>query len=306
MTAVLVAGAIFGVGLVGLLASLLPTRERIVPLIEMLDGEAGSLGATAMPDAVVQLDGPISRFGYRPARYLMRSPRLRDGLVSRLGPALALTGSSPELLAAQSIGAAGAAALLLIVLWGVMRSEGVHPPFYLPGFGVLVAGIAGAAVPFAALASEAKDRRRQARRSLGAFLDLVVLAMAGGMGVEGALQAASSVGDDWMSARLARTIALARGSGTSLWSAFATLGEEIGVEELEELAAAVALAGQEGARVRATLAAKAASIRRHELADAEKEANTVTERLFLPGVLLLAGFLVFVGYPALARVMTGI
>ena len=83
------------------------------------------------------------------------------------------------------------------------------------------------------------------------------------------------------------------------------LGVDLGVSELEELAAAVGLAGQEGARIRSSLAAKASTARRHELAEAESEANTVTERLFLPGVLLLTGFILFIGYPAVARILGG-
>ncbi len=84
------------------------------------------------------------------------------------------------------------------------------------------------------------------------------------------------------------------------------LGRAIGLNELDELAGAVELAGTEGARIRATLAAKATSIRRHQLADAETQANTVTERLFLPGLHLLVGFTIFIGYPALARISTGL
>jgi tight adherence protein C len=75
---------------------------------------------------------------------------------------------------------------------------------------------------------------------------------------------------------------------------------------LEELAAAVGLAGAEGARIRLTLAAKAKSIRQHDLAEAESDANAVTERLFLPGVFLLVGFLVFIAYPAVARISAGL
>ena len=68
----------------------------------------------------------------------------------------------------------------------------------------------------------------------------------------------------------------------------------------------MSLAGTEGARIKSTLAAKAASIRRHELADAEADANTISERLFIPGVLLLIGFLIFIGYPAVARLTAGL
>jgi hypothetical protein len=84
------------------------------------------------------------------------------------------------------------------------------------------------------------------------------------------------------------------------------LGRDIGVSELTELAAAVGLAGTEGARIRLTLAAKATSIRRHDLSAAEAKANTVTERLFLPGVFLLIGFLLFIAYPAVARISAGL
>jgi hypothetical protein len=31
----------------------------------------------------------------------------------------------------------------------------------------------------------------------------------------------------------------------------------------------------------------------------------MTERLFLPGALLLLGFLVFIGYPAVDRILSG-
>ena len=83
------------------------------------------------------------------------------------------------------------------------------------------------------------------------------------------------------------------------------LGEELGIDELGELAASAALAGTEGAKVRSSLAAKAASLRSHQLAEAETDAQASTERMSLPVVLLFAGFLIFVGYPAVAHVLEG-
>jgi hypothetical protein len=84
------------------------------------------------------------------------------------------------------------------------------------------------------------------------------------------------------------------------------LGEALGVAELSELAATVSLAGAEGAKVRASLGAKAASIRAHALADAQAKAEAMSERMSLPVVVLFAGFLLFVGYPALAHVLEGL
>lgn len=76
--------------------------------------------------------------------------------------------------------------------------------------------------------------------------------------------------------------------------------------ELGEQAASVGLAGTEGAKVRSSLAAKAASLRSHQLADAETTAQAATERMSLPVVLLFAGFLCFIAFPAIERVLAGL
>jgi tight adherence protein C len=90
------------------------------------------------------------------------------------------------------------------------------------------------------------------------------------------------------------------------WGPLGRLGEAFGIEELCELAATVALAGTEGSKVRATLAAKAKSIRTHALAEAQANAEAMSERMSLPVVALFGGFLLFIGYPALAHVLAGI
>ena len=55
-----------------------------------------------------------------------------------------------------------------------------------------------------------------------------------------------------------------------------------------------------------SLAAKAASLRTHELAEAETADQAATERMSLPIVMLFAGFLFFIGFPAVERVLTGL
>jgi hypothetical protein len=65
-----------------------------------------------------------------------------------------------------------------------------------------------------------------------------------------------------------------------------------------DLAASVRLAGTEGARIRSSLSAKSASLRRRQTADAQSRANATTERLFLPSIVLMFGFVVFLIYPA--------
>jgi tight adherence protein C len=93
-------------------------------------------------------------------------------------------------------------------------------------------------------------------------------------------------------------------TGETPWAALARLGEEVGVSELTELAASISLAGTEGARVRDSLAMKASTLREHAMAEAESEAESTTEKMAVPTVLLFLGFMILIGYPAIDAVMT--
>src|SRR6185312_8163563 len=89
------------------------------------------------------------------------------------------------------------------------------------------------------------------------------------------------------------------------WEGLSELGSRLGVPELVELADGLGLAGTEGARLRDSLAARAASLREHELSEAEASAGSATEGMSAPLVAILAGFVALIGYPALAGVMGG-
>jgi hypothetical protein len=222
-----------------------------------------------------------------------------------LFPSLAITGESPERLASKVLVLGGAGLLGPPILWVATQLAGFPVS---PVVVILISAIAApaaACVPVARMLSRARDRRRHFRIVIGSFVDLVVLSLAGGVGIEGALLAASRVSDDWAVTRMARALSMARDSGQSPWAGLGQLGAEIAVPELVELSTTLELAGTEGARIRQSLSSRAVSLRRHEQADAESAANTMTERLFLPGALLLFGFLLFIGYPAFSRIIGG-
>ena len=79
--------------------------------------------------------------------------------------------------------------------------------------------------------------------------------------------AASEIGTGWAFWRIRDALANARITGQTPWQALGALGEEIGVDELHDLSAALSLVADDGAKVRESLAARAASLRRRELAD---------------------------------------
>ena len=218
---------------------------------------------------------------------------------------LDLTSTDPEAFATRVLVLTATCALAPFLLWLVVTMAGIGLPAATALLLAVVAVPAGVALPVAGLLRQASDRRRHFRVVVGSFVDLVVLGLAGGVGIDGALHAAAQVSPDWAAQRLGRALSAARDGGATPWGALEALGREIGVQELVELSTTVQLAGTEGARIRQSLTARSASLRRHEQAEAESAANAMTERLFLPGALLLVGFLLFIGYPAFHRILGG-
>ncbi|UMG93300.1 type II secretion system F family protein [Nocardioides sp. TF02-7] len=150
---------------------------------------------------------------------------------------------------------------------------------------------------------KADDRRRAFRHMVSAFLDLVAMNLAGGRGVPEALQAASSISDSWGMLRIRDTLEAAKLQGITPWAALGQLGDEVDVDELRDLAAALALVAEDGAKVRESLTARAASMRHRELADAEAKAETRSQSMLVAQLLMCLGFLIFLVYPSAARLL---
>ena len=217
---------------------------------------------------------------------------------------LAVLGRPVEQHLAEQATAAVLGLITPAALAGMLALAGVSVPLLFPAWVGLVLAVFGFFTPDLGVRSDAIIRRADFRHALSAFLDLVVISLAGGAGVEGALDDAASVGSGWAFAQIRRALAAARLSRVPPWLTLGRLGEELDISELCELAASVSLAGSEGAKVRASLAAKAAALRGHELTAAEGEARSATERMSVPVVFLFGGFLAFISYPAIIHVIT--
>ncbi|MDQ6840218.1 MAG: type II secretion system F family protein [Actinomycetota bacterium] len=189
---------------------------------------------------------------------------------------------------------------------GLIALSGSAVPLPVPAGVALCFAVGGALLPTAALHREAEKRRRSFKHALGAFFNLVGINIAAGKGIEGALETAAAAGDGNAFREIRQALYRAKITGETPWSGLDRLGADIGVAELCELAAAVGLAGDIGARVRASLAAKAQTLRHRGLSDIEEAANAANERMSLPIVLLVVSFIVFIGYPAIDRIMTGL
>lgn len=158
-------------------------------------------------------------------------------------------------------------------------------------------------VPDLEVQREAAVRRHDLRRALACFLDLVAMSLAGGRGVPEALPSAARIGSGWAFSLLRDTLDHARYVGTSAWQALAELGERVDLPELQELGGALQLVADDGAKVRASLTARAATQRRRQLAEAEGEAAQADQSIEMAQVVLAIGFFLFLGFPAVVAVM---
>lgn len=305
MTLTLLFGAAFGLGLWCIVRGLFPPRPSLASTLAVLIGPPSSAAAPCLGSGPVE---PQGRWLWRVGRPL--ASKLAGGGPTLLGARvlrnLAVLERSPERHLAEKVGSALLGFLLLPAMTALCLLAGVEVPVAVPLGGALLLAAGGFLLPDHAIHCDAAARRREFRHALSAFVDLAAIAVAGGSGVEGALVDAAGIREGWAFSRLRRALDAARITRTAPWTALQRLGMELGIAELEELAASVSLAGTEGATVRRSLAARAATLRCHLLSGSEAAAQGATEAMSLPVVLLFFGFLLFIAFPAIARVMVGL
>lgn len=296
MIGALLLGAGFGLGLLAIARGLTPRKPSLAEALAAISREPRP--------ALVAADegGWTARLG-SPAVSLLSGLGLPTSGMRR---DLAMLGRPAERQLAEQATASLAGLLLPPVLAGVLAVGGIALGWQLPVAGAIALAAAGFAAPALAVHQEAGRRRAAARHALAAFLDLVVISIAAGAGVEAALTYAGSTGEGWAFTQIRRALEVAQLTRRPPWESLGQLGGELGITEFSELAASITLAGTEGAKVKASLAAKATALRTRQLADAETTAQAATERMSLPLVLLFAGFLLLIGYPAVIHVLLGI
>jgi tight adherence protein C len=190
-------------------------------------------------------------------------------------------------------------------IFGVLLTAGVTMPVSF-GFllGLCLAG-AMVAVAHRELRSNAATLRAEFRRTLSIYLDLVAMALEAGRGHAEALPAAANIGTGWTFEHLQDAIDGARFSGVTAWESLGALGRRVGLPELVDLDAALRLANEDGAKVKATLVARAGTLRSRRIADAEADANQATESMKFTLIVMVFAFLGYELYPSIVRLFAG-
>jgi tight adherence protein C len=292
VTAGVIAGAVLGGGLFLLVVALLPRRVSLGRQLAAFDSRPVPAVRQARPAG--ESESEFSRkLGAGLAAFCAEQgwefPALRNDL--------ALADKSFENFLATSVLLGVFGFLIGPILLLLLSVIGVHISLVIPIWLGLVLALVFSVFPYVEVKQKADQRRKDFRHAVGAFLDLVGMNLAGGRGVPEALMAASEIGGGWSMWRLRDALANARITGQTPWQALGALGEEIRVDELRDLAAALSLVAEDGAKVRESLTARAVSLRRRELADLEGQAGERSQSMLVAQMFLVAGFLVFLVFP---------
>ncbi|MEC4016497.1 type II secretion system F family protein [Streptomyces sp. H27-D2] len=304
MTAMVLIGAIFGLGVYVLVRALMPSKRSSVATVAQIDA-LRARGAVHTGTADRGSDAESGRLGSLRARVGVRVSDLylQQGWEQRsLRADLAVLGRSWEsFLATKALLAAMGlffGPLVFVVVWTLGFGSSPVIPVWLA---LAFAGVFFM-LPDLEVRRDAADKRRDLRRVIGAYLDLVSMNLAGGRGLPEALMAAAEISDGWAMQRVRNCLADARITGLSQWHALGRLGEELGIEELKDLSGSLALVADDGAKVRESLASRAETMRHRELAEIEGSAGEKSQSMLVAQLLLCAGFLVFLIFPAAMRV----
>jgi Flp pilus assembly protein TadB len=200
------------------------------------------------------------------------------------------------LLAASAIGGLFVPTLLVS---GLQRAGIIGLGWYAPLIAGLACAVLGPLLVHTATVERAHSVRADLRYQVSAYLDLVTMLLAGNTGYEGALEQAARAGDGRLFAELRRRMRESSARGVSLTEALERTGAELGLTELEQIAATAALSAAEGAPVARTLAAKCGTLRAALSSEQETEARLRTSRLTTPIVGMALIFMALVIYPAL-------
>ncbi len=276
-----------------------PARPDLATLLAALTPHPTAPAAPTRPGAA---EGWAARVG-RPLAVRLPSPRLLPASIRR---DLAVLDRDPTSHLAEKITAGIVGLTLPPVLSLLLAVAGIRLPLTLPAAGALALAAAMFLGPDVAVRADAARTRRTLRYAFAAFLDLTVISMAGGAGLEQAVSDAAAAGNGEAFDVLRGAVDRAALTREPIWTALAALGDRYDLADIVQTAGAMHLAGGEGARIRASLAARADTIRLHDLSDADADAAAATERMSLPVVLLTAGFLIMIAYPAVSRVLTGL
>jgi Type II secretion system (T2SS), protein F len=260
--------------------------------------------------AVARLDRATRAYGSPEAATSGRLVTAAAVLAQRIGldryrADLDLVGDTPAQLMTRKLGYTAMGLVFPPALVTVMALLGLVLPWPIPVLGSLLFATVLFFVPDLDVRRRAQTARREMRRAICVYLELVALERAADAGAVEALERAAAIGDGRAFDLIRDALLRARLFGAPPWRELGRLADHLRVPELGDVADIMRLSGEDGAAVYATLRARAASLRTAILNADTAAANAASEQMVVPVAVLGIAFMALLGYPALARILFG-
>jgi len=296
MTLALLAGAGVGVGLMLLVAGWRPAAPTVASVLAELDAARWSPPPAQASD---ERSGVLRRL----TGWLVRHGGDRSWSSPSLRADLAVLDDDVESLLTRKVTGGLVGVLVPPAVAVALSAVGTGVPVRVPVWAALTAGAVAFLLPDVRLRQTATARRRSFRTAMSGYLDLVAMRIASGAGLAEALSDAANVGPGFAFASLRATLLDARTDGLTPAAALRRLGEQLVLPDLVDTATRLSLVDSSGAQAARSLQAQAASLRDRELTDTQGRANERSQSMLVAQVVLGLGFVVFLGYPAVAKVL---
>jgi Type II secretion system (T2SS), protein F len=289
LTWLIAAGGVVGLGLALMMSQLRSSPPDLGTVLERMQSPSG-LSRPA-------LGGPLlDRLGLP----LVGLPGVRIP-----NQQLALVGRSPSrFMATKALCALiGLAVPPYLQLFTVLF--GLHVTMLLSLGGALVLAAVLWFLPDWTLKGQAAEARTEYLHAISAYLELVAMERAADHGPAESLRRAATVGRSPAFRQFAVAMESAALDRQPPWVGLTALGERLGLTALMDLADIMQVSGADGASIYTALRARAHNLRSELLAADQARAAVESERMVVPGTVLVMLMTLLIAYPAIAEMFSG-
>ena len=219
-----------------------------------------------------------------------------------VGADLHLVGTTADEVSARMLVAFSSGVFAVVLSVGSLVALGILPISPLWLVVALGVGTAAATVIWSDLSGRIDRHRREMRRAITDFVQLVAVGLTTDQSVDEAVQFALSVGDSHHFDLLRTEVATAPMRGIPVWEALDRFALDQQQRELSEFATAVERQGTQGVSITDSVLSLARALRERSLADLEREADRSNANLAGPTMCFVVTTVVFLAYPLAIRI----
>ncbi|MFN8023884.1 MAG: hypothetical protein U0Q03_20295 [Acidimicrobiales bacterium] len=301
--AALVASILMASAVAALVLGLRPRRRTIAEVRSRLQPSTGPGGGDVDDHRRTVISTPSAGGTSTVLRHAHRFTAPISTLVERhFGAGLRLAGRRADDVAARVLIGGLALGFVTLCALGSSMAIGALPPSPWWGLVVVLALAAGAFVMWSDTASTVARRRREFRRTVNDFVQLVAVGLTTDQSVEEAVQFALGVGDSDLFDLLHDELATAPLRGVPLWEAIDHLGRTFDQRELCEFAGSIERQGTQGVSITDTVNSLATAMRAKALDELERDADRANANLSGPTIGFVVATMVFLAFPLAVRI----